>query len=103
MFTGHSTVKFLTNQTASGGFPASTYFTADQNYMIFLIPKVINYSQIGRVLIERNIVLSIQFVDPNSSDYGFNGSGMGYIATGERLRFENITMTFDLYLFSLNN
>jgi hypothetical protein len=101
MFAGHSAIKVLRNQTASGGFPAATYFTADANYMIFIVPRVVNYGTIGRVLIGKQVVLQINFIGGSAT--GFGCSGMSYIKTGESLSFENTSMTFDLFLFSLNN
>jgi hypothetical protein len=101
MFAGHSSVKVLRDQVASGGFPASTYFTADANYMIFLVPKVVSYGTVGRVLIGKRVVLQINFIGGGAT--GFGCSGVSYIKTGESLSFENTSMTFDLFLFSLNN
>lgn len=100
MFSGHSAVKVIRNASVNNpSFTFQNYFTADANYYFILVPKSISTGSVGVAMAGNREFLRYApfnfFPLLNIKD--------SVVLSGESISFQNINITFDLFLFSMND
>ena len=102
MFAGHSIVKVYRNQTVTTGVGIVDLSYFSGSYFIVLVPKTYTPTSSVSFIFVLNNSTGVQRDVFNFSSIGSQGPLNGILLTGDVLRFQNINITFDLFVFTAN-